>query len=325
MIVKDFRKLSLGKKASFLLLIISFILVPIFVYVSQKQTNIKPSKAATIIDGFGKALKFSNNQYNHGANGIIISDFNNISTDLTLEGWFKITGTSTKQYLFHVNASGYGDIDVYVEYGTLKAKNSLSFSAPIISGGYIRTNQWYNIAFVTNNYNCYLFLNGKKTAQSSAGACRNAFSQLPVDQPIIIGAYPGTWIGSPTLKYGFTGEMDDVRIKNGALYTQDFSVLQQPFDDDTNYKVLFHFDTENGTVVANAGLENPFGIIGGPTGSFSYVNSTVPTPTLTPPTPTPTLTPTNTPTPTSTPTRTPTPTKRPPGYIGPPVKINNDY
>ena len=279
--------------------------IPVYVGVTPTPT---PTPAPIT---FGNALKFINNQVNSNANGISIdpAEINNrITAYLTFEGWFKMTGTSSKQWLFHIDMYGYGSVDVFVSSQTLAATDSLG-AGTAISGGYVSLSTWHHVAFTTDNYTCRLFLDGKLKASSTAGACRNAFSAFTVNQPILIGAYPGTDnLGSSTLKYGFTGQMDDVRITNGVKYTQNFSLPITPFPNDRNYLSLFHFDVQNGTIVANAGIESGKGILQGPTTGYSYVSSTVPTTT---PTPIPTNTPMPSPSPTPTPGPSPTPTPGP--------------
>jgi len=106
-----------------------------------------------------------------------------------------------------------------------------------VTGGSLTSNNWYHIALSYDGSVYKVFLNGQLVTS------KNCSTNTTYDNTSKIGFY-----GSDPI----IGTIDEVRVSDIARYTSNFTPSTSSFVNDTNTKILYHFD-ENGDDPRNTG------------------------------------------------------------------------
>ena len=102
---------------------------------------------------------------------------------------------------------------------------------------------WTHLAGVFDGSNCRLYVDGKQASSLPASGQRG-LNKLP----LFIGADPDDY-GNPTRE--FAGQIDEVRLSQGARYTEDF-VPKRRHQSDAETKLLLNFDRQVGPFALDA-------------------------------------------------------------------------
>lgn len=100
----------------------------------------------------------------------------------------------------------------------------------------IVANTWTSVALVRNSGNTRIYLNGTQSGSTYVDGVNYLASRL------ILASDDYSNGGTPIL-----GFIDELRISNIARYTGNYTPSNQPFIDDGNTCLLYHFDQENGS------------------------------------------------------------------------------
>ena len=159
------------------------------------------------------------------------------NSNYTIEFWFYSTSTATQGIIgarpqstngayisIAANYPSAGIMEVYVSNG-VKA-NTLSNA--------IVANTWTNFALVKNSGNTRFYVNGNQSGTVYLDTTTYLSSR------VIFGTDDFTPTNIP-----LNGYIDELRISNIARYTGNYTVATQPFIDDANTLLLYHFDQGN--------------------------------------------------------------------------------
>lgn len=100
----------------------------------------------------------------------------------------------------------------------------------------IVANTWTSVALVRNSGNTRFYINGTQSGTTYVDSTNYLASRL------ILASDDFGAGGSPILGY-----IDELRISNVARYTGNYTPSNQPFIDDGNTCLLYHFDQANGS------------------------------------------------------------------------------
>jgi hypothetical protein len=100
----------------------------------------------------------------------------------------------------------------------------------------IVANTWTSVALVRNSGNTRIYLNGTQSGNTYVDSTNYLASRL------ILASDDFNNGSSPIL-----GFIDELRISNVARYTGTYTPSNQPFIDDGNTCLLYHFDQDNGS------------------------------------------------------------------------------
>jgi len=199
---------------------------------------------------FGSSA-FSFNGTNQNLSIPASSDFDicgSISTDYTIDGWFKFNDTAHNAW-FTQFADSNNYMSVYYSAGTLAGllrsggSNTMYTSAPVT----LNLEQWYHISFVKVGTDYAIYVDGVQKTFINSSATHN-FSATQLD----IGKYNANY---------FNGSMDEIRVQNSNSFsatpvvglTDTITVPTGEHTADTNTKLLLH---ANGTFKDDSGKDH---------------------------------------------------------------------
>lgn len=182
------------------------------------------TKSAMSFDGKNDVITVSNNLGS-------VSNF-------TLEGWVKVNNFPSQFASIINTANNYPEIRITTSGGSkFEYVIFCGGSYSNIFSGNILLNTWYHVAGVTNDGTSKLYINGTEVGTPVTG-CSQSLT--------------GVSVGNSNGIRPINGVLDDIRISDVARYTSNFTPSTSPFVNDTNTKLLFHFD-ENGDDPRNTG------------------------------------------------------------------------
>ena len=187
--------------------------------------------AKNILETVGDA-KVSTAQYKYGTGSVVfdgtgdyliapskICDFG--TGNFTVEGWIRVSNTTGAKFIADSRSTGSdAGFGLLLEDSTgYKLRVYRNGGYLITSSSTISSNTWYHVAFVRNNSNSFLYIDGTQVANSSD---TNSYIQAGSFR---IGA---GWNNGDF----FNGYIDDLRITKGyARYTSNFTAPTSAFKD----------------------------------------------------------------------------------------------
>ena len=158
-------------------------------------------------------------------------------TNFTIEFWYRATSTGQQGLLgFRPQSTNGNYISLVANYPSANVMTFYSNATRITTAANtIVANTWVNFALVRNTGNTRIYVNGTQ----SGGTYVDAVSYLA--SRFILASDDFTVGGTP-----LNGYIDELRISNIARYTGNYTVSNQPFIDDANTLILYHFDQANG-------------------------------------------------------------------------------
>lgn len=161
--------------------------------------------------------------------------------DFTIEFWYYPNVVNTQQsalgfrpgatagayIVIALNVSVVGTAVFYTQNATriTTAANSLV------------ANTWNNISLVRSSGNTKFYVNGTQSGNTYVDT-----NSYLAPRFILAADDYGTPGGAP-----LNGYLDELRISNVARYTGNYTVATEPFIDDNNTLLLYHFDQANGS------------------------------------------------------------------------------
>jgi hypothetical protein len=145
----------------------------------------------------------------------------------------KASGSNITQYPFKIEVNGNNDIICSIKGGTQTVQATTNL------GIFVSIDSYQHILFQKTGSNVELYINSTFVTSASATWLTNTYNPLAVsaridnDHPLMIG---GTGISGET----FSGSIDEIRIFNRALSTQEISNLYNPseFGASGEYRLL---------------------------------------------------------------------------------------
>jgi hypothetical protein len=167
------------------------------------------------------------------------SDWDFGSNDFTIECWVKIVNLSSPAYQRIITQDAGGDDWVLYFHGTLGLRWFAHTGASEVSFGESNTNnwtagKWYHIAIERSGNTWRLYQDGSIVANTTS-----SYTMPTISAPVLIGTRYGE-IGTYDL-YGF---VDEVRISNTARFDGAFTSTTEPYESDSNTKLLLHFGVD---------------------------------------------------------------------------------
>ncbi len=200
-----------------------------------------------------------------------------LTTQMTIEGWFKLANTisgaiSSYQTLFVRRDFPMSKIIYWVfvagdgklRFGSCASLDGACLDHEGVKGTtVVSANQWHHIALVISGSSVRLFLDGQRDLSTQ--------QQLPADSiepthdtTIFLGVYCVFTGCGQSQYYRLDGAIDDFRISPVVRYTDNFTPPTHPFVSDEQTNALFHFDEGSGSVLHDAtGWANSAGLAGG--------------------------------------------------------------
>ena len=189
-------------------------------------------------DGTGDYLSISNQE---------------ISGDLTYEGWFYQTIPLTGVYQTLISSSTYASgvpFRVYTNGTDIQVWTSGSGGAEITEP--VKPYTWFHIAMVRYSGTWTLYVNGKSVGTTTVGGTYDFASTT--------GWSVG---GSQTGSYPFTGYASDVRLTNSAVYSSNFTPATAPISSSGS---VLHIKGTDASIIDNSHGAN-LKLVGNTTGS----------------------------------------------------------
>ena len=192
------------------------------------HTGTLKNGAAFVSGHIDNAVQFDgNNDYVEVAHS---DDF--LVDDGTVALWFKSDNADSTRMLFSKDSSGYdtgGHLTIYTESSRVKVRlQSTGSSYTVQSSNFLQDNTWYHMALTFGSAGMKLYVNGSlEDTDSYTGGLGTTSGGTGNYEPLAIGA--STW-GSGNqvitpLSYYFDGLIDDVRVYNRALTTEEVEQL----------------------------------------------------------------------------------------------------
>jgi hypothetical protein len=154
------------------------------------------------------------------------------SGDFTIECWVRPAATGVRYDMLSqydgagegrlvVNTTAASKFEAFIgtTLGNVQLTSTMTYSA----------NTWYHVAFVRNNNNYYLYVDGTLEASDTGGK-----DIVIKDQVFMIGG--GTVLGN------MNGHIDEVRVSYVARYTSNFTPSTTAFNYDNDTWLLLHCD-----------------------------------------------------------------------------------
>ena len=152
-----------------------------------------------------------------------------LSGDYTIEAWVRLDNVTSSNTLIGGNTT--------TSYESLQAyEDDITWNTPfLLATAVLSANTWHHIAVSRSGSTVRLFLDG--ALQDSGTDSTTVFSD---DTNLYIGR------DAFTSAY-FDGYIDELRISDTARYTTGFTPSTTAFSNDSNTKLLLHFDGSNGS------------------------------------------------------------------------------
>ena len=183
----------------------------------------------------------------------------------TLEGWVRTGGQKTVCLLMRVD--GKAPVQFHVHDLVLRGIERSPNNTPareehrgVSAAQKIKPNSWTHLAFVADERETRVFINGKISATQPG-----TFPKL-FDPPLVrgsrIGGDDGFGFDGTPRKFYFEGEMASLRLSKVARYDKDFTPAKR-FEPDKDTVALYHFDEGEGEVLKDSSGNNHHGKIVG--------------------------------------------------------------
>ena len=183
------------------------------------------------------------------------NDWNFGTGNFTMECWVKFDVLSQHQVFFGSSTAGFA---AYWYFYYQNSDTTIRFTDGVGGNFVIETvslsvDTWYHIAYVRNNSNHYLWLDGVQVGSTNV----DTDALTNVAAPLQMGAL---------LTSGFMdGNIDEARISNTARYTAAFDVATAAFEPDEFTVLLMHFDGANGAQIFPDDGPHPLTAVGNTT------------------------------------------------------------
>ena len=162
------------------------------------------------------------------------------TSDFTIEFWYYTPSPNVQQGILGFRPqTGTGNYISLVS-GFPSNGNVISFYSGstriTTAANSIVANTWVSVALVRNSGNSRIYLNGTQSGNTYTANTSYLASRL------ILASDDYSNGGTPILGY-----IDELRISNVARYTGNYTPSNEPFIDDGNTCLLYHFDQDNGS------------------------------------------------------------------------------
>lgn len=144
--------------------------------------------------------------------------------DFTIECWFKSLNPTINQCIWDWGGfNGAGGIRLYTNGGVVTCNSGIVGWPDLANSTPISANTWYHAAVVRHGNEAQLYINGVST-----GPANNTWSDR---SSLVLALFNGVSLGtSPsTATPDFTGQIDEMRVMQGAVYLSDFTAPSAAF------------------------------------------------------------------------------------------------
>jgi len=168
------------------------------------------------------------------------SDLDLRNTDFTIELWVMPTANLTSERMLFFKWASSSQYSYKIYFNEITSVNTLYFyystngtsgTTATFSLPYYEIYKWYHIAIVRNGTSLTVYSNGVSCGSYNIGTATIYDSTSPLN------------IGSQGTSLFFHGYLDEIRYSNIARYTSNFTPSTNQFDNDSETKLLLHFDT----------------------------------------------------------------------------------